>query len=118
MKTLARTCFVTAMAGAVLLGTLEHPSAQAAKWQPTVRKDGQPDIEGYYQAAGNEGGSGTNLEPMAGMMGTSATSPGVVIDPPDGRIPYLPWARARRDEVQKGHLHPNNAQVDTRNRGW
>lgn len=83
-----------------------------------TRADGQPDVEGYWQAGGAGGGAGTNMEPMAGMMGTSAVSPGIVIDPPDGKIPYLPWARVRRDEVQKEHLSPNQAQVDTRNRGW
>jgi len=95
-----------------------QPAAPAGGWRPVKRKDGQPDIEGYYQALGNSGGAGTNLEPMASFMGGAATSPGVVIDPPDGKIPYLPWARVRRDEVQKSHLHPNQAQVDTRNRGW
>ena len=95
-----------------------RPAAPAGRWQPVKRKDGQPDIEGIYQATGGGGGAGTNMEPMAGMMGTSATSPGIVIDPADGRIPYLPWARVRREEVQKSHLTPNQAQVDSRNRGW
>ena len=127
-------CVAAALAGLAALCTPNQrasaqtaapvPKAGAAKaastgpWQPAKRKDGQPDIEGYYQAIGGGGGAGTNMEPMAGMMGTSATSPGIVIDPPDGKIPYLPWARVRRDEVQRGHLTPTQAQVDTRNRGW
>jgi hypothetical protein len=57
------------------------------------------------------GGAGTNME-------TKGRSRGIVIDPPDGKIPYLPWARARRDEVWDHMDHPNPAQVDTRNRGW
>ena len=129
-----RTCVAVALSCASLLTFMpERALAQAAlparagaaraaapagTWQPTKRKDGQPDIEGIYQASGGGGGAGTNMEPMAGMMGTSATSPGIVIDPADGRIPYLPWARARRDEVQTSHLTPNQAQVDSRNRGW
>jgi hypothetical protein len=105
------TCSTIAVAVA-MIGTVH------AQWAPAKRADGQPDIAGIYQASGSGGGAGTNIEPMAGMMGTSATSPGIVIDPPDGLVPYLPWARVRRDEVQKHHLHPNQAQVDTRNRGW
>lgn len=134
MKAVAATCSALTIAASVLWGTAaERAVAQApttlrtaapaqasgpSTWRPTTRSDGQPDIEGIYQASGGEGGAGTNMEPMPGMMGTSATSPGIVIDPPDGKIPYLPWARVRRDEVQKHHLTPNRAQVDTRNRGW
>jgi hypothetical protein len=128
------TCSAVALACVTLLPlTYERALAQTAlalrggaaqlaesvgAWEPVRLKDGQPDIEGIYQAIGGGGGAGTNMEPMAGMMGTSATSPGIVIDPPDGRIPYLPWARVRRDEVQKDHLRPNDAQIDSRNRGW
>ena len=92
------------------------PAAPA--WPPARLPDGQPDVAGIYQASGAGGGAGTNMEPMPGMMGTANVSPGIVIDPPDGKIPYLPWARVRRDEVQKSHLTPNQAQVDSRNRGW
>ena len=109
---------VAAQSAAAPRAGAARPGASAGKWQPVMRKDGQPDIEGIYQATGGSGGAGTNMEPMAGMMGTSATSPGIVIDPADGKIPYLPWARVRRDEVQKSHLTPNQAQVDSRNRGW
>jgi hypothetical protein len=97
-----------------------RPAAQTvpAKWTPARLPDGQPDIAGIYQAIGGGGGAGTNMEPMPGMMGTANVSPGIVIDPPDGKIPYLPWARTRRDEVRLEHLTPNQAQVDSRNRGW
>lgn len=133
MTRVTRTCSAIALAGALLGSATDErviaqaapgsraggaPAAAAGTWKPTKRADGQPDIEGIYQAGGAGGGAGTNMEPMPGMMGTSATSPGIVIDPEDGRIPYLPWARVRRDEVQKSHLRPNQAQVDTRNRGW
>jgi len=128
-----RTWLCTAaVGGAVLLAAaqprLEAQTAPAAPraaaqgasapWKPARLKDGQPDIAGIYQAIGGGGGAGTNIEPMPGMMGTANVSPGIVIDPPDGTIPYLPWARTRRDEVRLEHLTPNQAQVDSRNRGW
>lgn len=131
---MTRAVWTVATAAAVAAGLLTVSSTRtAAQQKPAAamaaatqkapapvgkRADGQPDVEGYWQADGAGGGAGTNMEPMAGMMGTSATSPGIVIDPPDGKIPYLPWARVRRDEVQKDHLRPNQAQVDSRNRGW
>lgn len=102
--------------------TLRPPPARQAavngKWSPPRLKDGQPDVAGIYQPAGRGGAAGLAIEPLKGMMGTRATSATIVIDPPDGLIPYLPWARVRRDEVLNDHLRPNQAQIDTRNRGW
>ena len=93
------------------------PAPTPGPW-PVKLKDGQPDVQGIWQAAGPEGASGLTVEPLPNMMGGAATAPGIVVDPPDGRIPYLPWARARRDEVREHLLTLNRAQVDTRNRGW
>jgi hypothetical protein len=134
MKTMTYTWTAIAVVGAFLwVGTYERPAAQSAPsrfglpagvipestWKAPKRADGQPDIEGYYQAVGNEGGSaGVNIEPMTGVMGNTRVTPGIVIDPPDKMIPYLPWARARRDEVRDHQMNLNAAQVDTRNRGW
>lgn len=82
-----------------------------------TRADGQPDIEGPYQMQGMAGSGGLFVEnSISAMNGRPAK--GVVLDPPDGMIPYLPWARARRDEVANHVASPNAAQVDTRNRGW
>ena len=135
MTKITCTCAAIAAASAFLWATAyERPAAQAAPapraaaaragapagtWTPTRRKDGQPGIEGIYQSVSNEGvSSGVNLEPMTGVMGNPRMSPGIIIDPPDKMVPYLPWARVRRDEVRDHHLTPNQAQVDTRNRGW
>ncbi len=101
------------------VSTPEDSKKKPGTWKPKMRPDGQPQIEGYYQAVANEGGSsGVNLEPMVGVMGNKRPTPGIVRDPADGMVPYLPWARARRDEVAGSLMGPNNAQVDTRNRAW
>src|SRR5262245_23409651 len=49
--------------------------------------DGKPDLTGFYQA--DAGGSNYGLEnkPANGLIPGSR---GVVIDPPDGRLPYQP----------------------------
>lgn len=94
------------------------PASGARRPWPVRLKDGQPDVQGVWDPAGGACG-GTNFEPLKGAMNDpNRTSPGCIIDPPDGLIPYLPWARARRDEVRERHLKPNAAQVDTRTRGW
>ena len=92
-------------------------SLLAQSWQPAKLKDGQPDISGYYQMEGMAGSGGLFLENTVSVM-NRRPGKGVVLDPPDGMIPYLPWARVRRDEVGNFVASPNNAQVDTRNRGW
>jgi hypothetical protein len=86
--------------------------------QPTRLKDGQPDIQGYYEILDVGGSGGLNIEPLVVPWLKNRASPGIVKDPPDGLIPYLPWARARRDEVMNNQEHPTPGVVDTRTRGW
>ena len=57
--------------------------------------DGKPDLTGMYQA--DAGGSNYGLENKPGD-GLIPPSRGVVVDPPDGKLPYQPWARAERNE--------------------
>jgi hypothetical protein len=86
-------------------------------WQPKKLGDGQPDIAGYYQMEGFDGSGGLFIENSISIM-NGRPGKGVVRDPADGMIPYLPWARVRRDEVARFAASPTQAQVDTRNRGW
>src|SRR5262245_45394808 len=134
-KTFA-SCSALALAGALLwTAAFERPAAQSAgppnfglpsgvipasTWNAPKRADRQPDVEGIYQAVTNEGGSqGINIEAMTGVMGSKRVTPGIIIDPPDKMIPYLPWARARRDEMKDVAMYaPTPAMIDTRNRGW
>lgn len=69
---------------------------------PPIRRmpDGKPDLTGSYQA--DAGGSNYGLEnkPRNGLIPASR---GVVVDPPDGILPYQPWARAERMERELPH---------------
>ena len=98
-------------------GAASSPAPARRPW-PVKLKDGQPDVQGFWQPSGRGGSAGTNIEPLPGVMGDTKITEGIVVDPPDGRIPYRPWARVRRDEVKDRHLKPNAAQVGTRTRGW
>src|SRR5436309_1620122 len=62
--------------------------------------DGKPDLTGYYSA--NAGGANYGLERHASDFLTPGTR-GVVVDPPDGALPYQPWARAERIERELPH---------------
>jgi hypothetical protein len=69
---------------------------------PPIKRmpDGKPDLTGWYQA--NAGGANYGLEnkPANGLIPGSL---GVVVDPPDGKLPYQPWARAERNERELPH---------------
>ncbi len=53
--------------------------------------DGKPDFQGFYEP--DAGGANYGLEKRAPVR-TGFTPPGrgVIIDPPDGKLPMLPWA--------------------------
>jgi hypothetical protein len=60
--------------------------------------DGHPDLTGIWQVLDN--GIDGNIEPHAASFGVRA-SQGIIVDPPDGKIPYLPAALAKRQANYK-----------------
>ena len=62
--------------------------------------DGTPDISGLYRS--NAGGANYGLE-QKGRDFLTPASRGVVIEPPDGILPYREWARAERIERELPH---------------
>ncbi|MEO8465709.1 MAG: hypothetical protein ABI640_10245 [Gammaproteobacteria bacterium] len=64
-------------------------------FSPARLSDGKtPDFRGIWRARGT---AYVDVEGHAGGKGIAA-SKSIVVDPPDGKIPYKPEARARRDE--------------------
>jgi hypothetical protein len=64
--------------------------------------NGQPNLEGYWitQAAGAVYGVEEHPGGFALFGGKS-----IVIDPPDGKIPYQGWARAKQQDLQLHHMY-------------
>src|SRR6185369_15280830 len=60
--------------------------------------DGKPDLSGIWQVLDNS--LDGDIEPHAASYGVHAGQGGIV-DPPDGKIPYLPSALAKRQENYK-----------------
>lgn len=60
--------------------------------------DGKPDFSGIWQVLDNSANG--NVEPHAASYGVRAGQ-GVIVDPPDGKIPYLPAAQTKRQENYK-----------------
>lgn len=104
---------VTAAAPAIL-GLVSLPAyAQSragsrAAYKPPVSKwDGHADISGIWQVRNN---ANDDLEPHSAALGIPA-SHGVIVDPADGKIPYLPAALAKKQENYK-----NRASADPVNK--
>jgi hypothetical protein len=80
---------VTAQRGAA-------PAAASKAPGPIPRMpDGKPNLTGFFQS--DAGGANYGLERHDRDFLTPGTR-GVLIDPPDGKLPYQPWARAERIE--------------------
>jgi hypothetical protein len=104
-------------------GTTRAETATAAKpWPPARLPDGQPDVQGFWNAVINGTHSLTN--PMAGgaefnarITGVPVRNPSRIVDPPDGQIPYQPWAAAKQAQQAADWEHPTKIEhVDSQNR--
>jgi hypothetical protein len=88
--------------GAVMLATLTAHAQGTRQWRETAvvktpagewtgprTPDGQPDVRGHWS---NTIGNHNDLtKPQGG-------APSRVSDPPDGQVPFQPWARAKQQE--------------------
>ena len=87
----------------------QTPTAAEKIWNPPRTSDGQPDLQGFW---GNQGRrlSTYNIEEGADaahvlLSGVQTDSSSLVVDPADGKIPYQPWARAKRTEIFDNHTN-------------
>src|SRR5262245_2685699 len=62
------------------------------KFAPPRTADGQPDLQGIWRVWNL---ARYDVEPHPASYGVPAGL-GVIVDPPDGRIPYKPWALKRK----------------------
>src|SRR5688572_5248438 len=79
----------------------------AAAYTPPKTTFGHPDLQGIWQVMNT---AAHNVEPHTAMLGVPAGL-GVIVDPPDGMIPYRPEALAKRQENFK-----NRASLDPLNK--
>jgi hypothetical protein len=104
----------------------QDPSAGVTPWTAARTSDGQPDLQGFWTAtvAGtydltDPRGGEIRLEEVAlatrGIV--RKPNPSRIIDPPDGKIPYQPWAAAKHSELQAHADNPTRPEhIDTQNR--
>jgi hypothetical protein len=93
-----------------------QPETAATTWNPPRTRDGHPDMQGYWD--GGPVNASHSIEdgccdPIHARMQSRGPErlglpEPIIVDPPDGRIPYQPWAAARRTE------HLFNMETPTR----
>lgn len=84
------------------IASAQTPAATTKPAPGPIRRlaDGKPDISGYYMA--DAGGANYGLEKHPEGFGLPAGR-GVIVDPPDGKLPYQAWAKAEQIERAKPH---------------
>ena len=89
------------------------PAIAPGKWSGARLRDGQPDVQGFWSnTIGNhnnftdpQGGIPGDPNPRARAQGPrDQRAPSRVSDPPDGEVPFQPWARAKQQEFL-AHFH-------------
>jgi hypothetical protein len=103
-------------------GQAPKPSASPSPWPPAKTPDGQPDVQGSWRPVS---GGTHSLDPaMSGaaefeerVSGVKKRNPSLIVDPPDGHIPYQPWAAALQKEVASKFENPTKPEhIDTQTR--
>jgi len=88
----------------VLACAITMISVAAQTYVPPRTSDGQPDLQGIWQALNTS--AAWDLEPHSASWGVPAGL-GIIVDPPGGMIPYQPSALARkRANVQNRAADP------------
>lgn len=77
--------------------------AKAKAFTPPRTPDGQPDMQGVWRG---QGGGVENIEAHAGNGDVNA-GPTWVVDTPDGKVPYQPWALEQRKQNWEKYIDPN-----------
>lgn len=97
---------------------------EAHTWDPPRTPDGQPDIQGVWSQQNRittysiQSGE-ADRETHIGITGQTAATGEPIIDPPNGRIPYQPWAAERAQFLFDEHWNPSKIEyIDPVSRGF
>ena len=92
-----------------LAGCSEEPARfqpcaleKAKTYKPPMTPDGHPDFSGHWNRARV---TSDNIEEHAEVVGDPGGK-SLVIDPPDGKIPYQPWAAAKKRDNLEQYIAP------------
>ena len=110
MRTAVYSVAACALAGIIMAFLLTPASGQGPpgrrggeKAGPFTRlRDGKPNMQGYWQTRNFF--SAFDLETHEKVEFEVPAGRGVVVDPPNGKIPYQPWALEKKKDVVEHHL--------------
>jgi hypothetical protein len=96
-------------------GGAQAPTAPARTWNPPRTADGKPDLQGIWAASAGghslEEGADPENARVQGQPAPQGERPNLIIDPTlDKRIPYQPWAAAKRNENLRNIFAPTRAE--------
>ena len=101
-----------------------HPPKEDSSWRPSLTPDGQPNIAGAWAQASDiitysiEDPEEERAEHIA-ISGQRAMVGRPIVDPPDGKIPYQPWAAKYAAFLHREHLSPSRLEyLDPVSRGF
>src|SRR5262245_13061270 len=119
-RLLASIVFAAVIAAVSFTSTIAQSQASASKSsQPARTPDGQPDMQGHWNLrSGKNTFEAYTLEGLPGSEDHQRIVGGrdrgkldsIVVDPPDGRIPYQPWALTKRNEIAMLRLTPTKPE--------
>src|SRR5512133_1601554 len=80
-------------------------------WPPEKTTDGQPNVAGAWRPVS---GGTHSLDPALSSAqefeqrttGVIKRNPSFVVDPPDGHIPYQPWAKTLQQKLEASYENP------------
>jgi hypothetical protein len=124
LVTFSLTAQVAAPAGKPATPAPTAPAAPSSSDKIPRMSDSRPDMQGLW--ANGTAIFGLNIEPPSHLQKYGAKIAGgafgvnrtIVIDPPDGVLPFQPWALERRNTVLAEYLAPSPALMDPQTRGW
>jgi hypothetical protein len=97
-------------------------AATPRPWPAPRLPDGQPDVQGIWAAV--NAGSTSLTNPISGgedfdrrVSGATIRRPSRIVDPPNGLLPYQPWAAAKQKQQEADYEHPTRPEhIDTQHR--
>jgi hypothetical protein len=121
---IAAAVFAAASLAPGLIARADAQAAGVAPWTGARTPDGQPDIHGTWRPLIGGGRSledpgvpGGIEEEIARSQGQSKKNPSRVVDPPDGKVPYQPWAAALRQKQMENEIGATKPEhIDTQAR--
>jgi len=101
-----------------------NPPKEDPNWKPPRTADGQPSLEGQWNQASDiitysiEDPEAERAEHIA-ISGQRPMIGRPIVDPPDGKMPYQPWAAKYHEFLHEQHTQPSKPEyLDPVSRGF